>query len=184
MDIPRLEWWKPAGVILLRKQNHLQSLLFTFLLVAELLISNFQCLELLTPFREYTEKSWAGCKWIGKELKVTGWLSRSKFLQGLWFLWMALKEKGGRAVISEWSQRWSGAWQWPWPTYAEMWEGGLRTTEGLACLPRQRWELSAGWAFLLFQEDWGNSRGSSRQIPVCLCFVLLSVQTRCFWQEM
>lgn len=111
-----------------------------------------------------------------QELKVTGWLSRSKVLQGLWFLWMALKEKDGRALISEWSQRWSGAWQWPWPTYAEMWEGGPRTAEGLACLPRHCWELSAGWAFLLFQEDWGNSRGSSRQIPVYLCFVLLSDQ--------
>lgn len=89
-----------------------------------------------------TPSSWAGCKWTGKGLRVMGWLSwlsRSEVLQGLWFLWMALKEKDGRAVISEWSQRWSGAWQWAWPTYAEMWEGGLRTTEGLACLPRQCW---------------------------------------------
>lgn len=115
---------------------------------------------------------------IRKEQNSRGWFSRSiiqgVIIQGLWFSWMALKENGEEFCDfrMESKMKWSMAVA---VTYVVL----KRRSKNSRWPSEKAWEPIAKMSFsTLFR-----SEGTAEGVTDSYAIVLLTVGTRCFWQE-
>lgn len=159
-------FWMHGKLLRCRSDREMQAVLQSgFTLQVKLVVSNFGNPGPPSWSQQSTHWVMAGFEHPGKEQSSCSWRSQSKSIQGLWFLWMALREKGGEMCEFRMKSKMK-------------WSVAVAVTHLVLRCEKEAWEQWVTFLgsvrnnvpeeFFCSAQTWGNSRGSYRS--TCNCF--------------